>query len=272
MTLGERIKEQRQKLAYSQEKIAELVGTSRQAVTKWETGRSIPCMENLITLAEIFGISLDELINENIGEKQSEDEYAHTKRNIFISDIIFVLVAVFALWNILKIPALIGYSLTGFFLLLMQIAAVLYIPVYLFWVRPRQKNKIKRNTEKINITERLFWIIGMLAALCICYVLSRHDVLGKWHFMKEWPLDLLIFGFIVIVIAGIFYSRKVMVSTIFGYITGYLSAMLFNTDRMDAGGGGTNNAWIIWAEVYLAIILAGIIWELVDRYIQKKKL
>lgn len=61
MTLGERIKEQRKKLNYSQEKIAEMVGTSRQAVTKWETDLSMPCMENMIRLAEVFGISLNEL-------------------------------------------------------------------------------------------------------------------------------------------------------------------------------------------------------------------
>ena len=61
MTLGERIKEHRNKLGFSQEKIAELVGVSRQAVTKWETNQSMPCMENLIALADIFGISLGEL-------------------------------------------------------------------------------------------------------------------------------------------------------------------------------------------------------------------
>jgi transcriptional regulator with XRE-family HTH domain len=61
MTLGERIKENRNRLGFSQEKIAELVDVSRQAVTKWEANQSIPCMENLITLADIFGISLSEL-------------------------------------------------------------------------------------------------------------------------------------------------------------------------------------------------------------------
>jgi len=69
MTLGERIKEQRSKNGFSQEKIAELVGISRQAVTKWETGQSVPSMANLMTLSEIFGVSLGELtggINDNI--------------------------------------------------------------------------------------------------------------------------------------------------------------------------------------------------------------
>jgi len=63
MTLGNRIKEQRNRLGLSQERIAELIGTSRQAVTKWESDKSIPCMENLITLAEIFDTPLDKLIN-----------------------------------------------------------------------------------------------------------------------------------------------------------------------------------------------------------------
>ncbi|MCL2368707.1 MAG: helix-turn-helix domain-containing protein [Oscillospiraceae bacterium] len=61
MTLGERIKEQRNKNGFSQEKIAEFVGISRQAVTKWEAGQSIPSMANLISLAELFGVSLSEL-------------------------------------------------------------------------------------------------------------------------------------------------------------------------------------------------------------------
>ena len=55
MSLGERIKEQRKISGLSQEKVAEFVGVSRQAVTKWETGQSAPSTENLFKLAEIFG-------------------------------------------------------------------------------------------------------------------------------------------------------------------------------------------------------------------------
>ena len=47
MSLGERIKEQRKACDMSQEKVAELVGVSRQAVTKWEAERSAPSTENL---------------------------------------------------------------------------------------------------------------------------------------------------------------------------------------------------------------------------------
>lgn len=61
--LGERIKQQRKKCGLSQEKVAELVGVSRQAVTKWETGQSAPSTENLFKLAEIFGTTVDLLLN-----------------------------------------------------------------------------------------------------------------------------------------------------------------------------------------------------------------
>ena len=61
MTLSEKIKEHRNKLGFSQENLAELVGVSRQSVTKWEADQSMPCMENLMTLADIFGISISEL-------------------------------------------------------------------------------------------------------------------------------------------------------------------------------------------------------------------
>ena len=62
MSLGERIKEQRKSCGMSQEKLAELVGVSRQAVTKWETDQSAPSTEKLFKLAQIFGTSVDLLI------------------------------------------------------------------------------------------------------------------------------------------------------------------------------------------------------------------
>lgn len=62
MALGTRIKECRQKAGLSQEKVAELVGVSRQAVTKWESDQSAPNTENLFKLAEILGTTVDFLL------------------------------------------------------------------------------------------------------------------------------------------------------------------------------------------------------------------
>ena len=69
MALSDRIKNCRQSAGLSQEKVAELVGVSRQAVTKWETGQSAPSTENLFRLAEILGTTVDFLLTDE--EKSS---------------------------------------------------------------------------------------------------------------------------------------------------------------------------------------------------------
>lgn len=71
MTPGERIKKLRQNAGLSQEKLAEMVGVSRQAVTKWEAGQSAPGTENLFRLAEIFGTTVDMLIRREKPDAQT---------------------------------------------------------------------------------------------------------------------------------------------------------------------------------------------------------
>ena len=65
MTLGERLKMYRTQKGLSQEKIAEMLDVSRQAVTKWEAGQTTPSSDNLIALANLYDVSLDELIGKN---------------------------------------------------------------------------------------------------------------------------------------------------------------------------------------------------------------
>ena len=57
MSLGQNIKKKRQQMKLSQEYVAERLGVSRQAVSKWETNEGEPSMKNLIELAELFQIS-----------------------------------------------------------------------------------------------------------------------------------------------------------------------------------------------------------------------
>jgi len=64
ISLGEAIKEQRNRCKMTQEFVAESLGVSRQAVSKWETGASDPSTSNLIALAKLYGISADELLSE----------------------------------------------------------------------------------------------------------------------------------------------------------------------------------------------------------------
>lgn len=66
MTVGEQIRTQRKQAGFSQEQVAERLGVTRQAVTKWEAGQSVPSSENLIALAALFQISLDTLVANDV--------------------------------------------------------------------------------------------------------------------------------------------------------------------------------------------------------------
>ena len=72
MVLGEKIKKYRLGRDLSQEKLAEKVGVSRQAVTKWESNQSAPSTENLLAIAEVLDISIDELIIKPSGKKRKK--------------------------------------------------------------------------------------------------------------------------------------------------------------------------------------------------------
>ena len=63
MDFGQKLKEIRKEQGLSQEQLAEKIGVSRQAITKWETGKGMPDIENMMILAEIFKTTIDELVS-----------------------------------------------------------------------------------------------------------------------------------------------------------------------------------------------------------------
>ena len=61
-TLAETLKDHRTRCRMTQEFVAESLGVSRQAVSKWERGDSDPSMSNLVLLAKLYGVPLEELL------------------------------------------------------------------------------------------------------------------------------------------------------------------------------------------------------------------
>ena len=66
-TLGEVLKAHRMRCQMTQEFVAEVLGVSRQAVSKWETGTADPSTSNLLALAKLFGVPAEELLRETAG-------------------------------------------------------------------------------------------------------------------------------------------------------------------------------------------------------------
>ena len=65
-SFSERLKELRKKNSLTQQELADKVGTNRVNVTKWETGRTEPTLENIVKLSKILDTTTDELLGKNI--------------------------------------------------------------------------------------------------------------------------------------------------------------------------------------------------------------
>ena len=69
MSIGEKIAMQRKIRGMSQEALANEMDVTRQAVSRWESGQSKPSTEKLLALGELYGVSIDRLLNTENTEK-----------------------------------------------------------------------------------------------------------------------------------------------------------------------------------------------------------
>ncbi|MCR5539031.1 MAG: helix-turn-helix domain-containing protein [Lachnospiraceae bacterium] len=73
MILADKIIELRKKNGWSQEELAELLGVSRQAVSKWESAQAIPDMNRVLKLSSVFGVSTDFLLKDEMEMPESTE-------------------------------------------------------------------------------------------------------------------------------------------------------------------------------------------------------
>lgn len=88
MILADRIIELRKKKGWSQEELAEMIDVTRQSVSKWESGQSLPDLDKILKLADIFGVSTDYLLKDkdtyeaqpiNREEEKAQEKYVTTE-------------------------------------------------------------------------------------------------------------------------------------------------------------------------------------------------
>lgn len=84
MNVENQLKKCRQEAGLSQQYVAEQLHVSRQSISKWENGRSQPDIGNLIRLSDLYQVSIDELIRENIELKEkikkNNNEIKHKRK------------------------------------------------------------------------------------------------------------------------------------------------------------------------------------------------
>lgn len=106
-------------------------------------------------------------------------------------------------------------------------------------------SKLKGRSKKLLFVMTLF--------LAASYVLIRY-VCFDLHGMKQWPAILGCAAMIVLVTAFLAGRLWISAASVLGYLCGFGIGLLLNQDGTDAGGGRTNNLWIIWS-VSLAVFL-----------------
>ena len=87
MNLSNKIYEMRKAHGLSQEQLAEKLGVSRQSVSKWESGESIPELERLVEISKLFNVSTDYLLKESeVDELTIRTEMLEKQQQAFLSE------------------------------------------------------------------------------------------------------------------------------------------------------------------------------------------
>lgn len=81
MILADKIAEERKKNGWSQEELAERLGVSRQSVSKWESAGSVPDLQKVIQLANLFEVSTDYLLKDELEKENRETGYTPDSSN-----------------------------------------------------------------------------------------------------------------------------------------------------------------------------------------------
>lgn len=105
MDIGLKIKKFREQQKISQEELASKIFVSRQTISNWETNKSCPDVKSLIALSNIFNVSLDNFVKEDIKEMREAVENATIKKFngisiVFLIELIMITISAYPLFSI----------------------------------------------------------------------------------------------------------------------------------------------------------------------------
>lgn len=103
MKFSENLQKLRKEYGYSQEQLADELGVSRQAVSKWESGNSYPEMATLIAMTELFDTTMDELIEQEVSveHKMKKKDYLSFSRKFALAMAVGVTLVMFGIVSVL---------------------------------------------------------------------------------------------------------------------------------------------------------------------------
>lgn len=234
MTLGERIKTCRQQAGMSQEKAAELIGVSRQAVTKWESDQTAPSTENLFRLAEVMNTTVEHLLAPE-GEAAEGESVVEQIYTLFRAEEERRAEAERARLRRKRDDRLTALAvLAGF-------AAVYLLGRFLF----------AAGGNSISLTAWLF------DRSPYAYVYN-----AEWSYPYSWLVGngLYWWAMLLSALPALWGYRRFSLSASAGFLVGLLGGTLFGRVPEPHLPGHDHYGWLIWGVCFLLGIAAGIFW------------
>lgn len=165
---SENLKKIRKENNLSQEQLAEQLGVSRQAISKWESAAAYPEMDKIILICDKFNLNIDDLLHKDIKEIKNEEE---SKKNInkYIDDFLNFITNTINMFCSMKFKSkikclfeqfIIGIILFAFFLLIGEI--IRSLAVDLFWLVPEKAFYVIRG-----LTSVVYFIFSLICSLMI---------------------------------------------------------------------------------------------------------
>lgn len=234
MALHERIKACRQNSGLSQEKVAELVGVSRQAVTKWESGQSAPSTENLFRLAEILGTKVDFLLTD---EKKSSPTPAEQ------------------IYYLYKLEQEQKAALRKAQCKARLRKALLVLLVYLL----------------IYLIGRILWC-DLSQSSFKGWLFSVRPT-GEHSYLYGWLLSSHLFWYsmAISVLSALWGKHIFSCTTLAAFVAGLLLGIIFGPYPQGAATGNSHYGWLIWGALFLLSVPIGILLEYIAKEKLKKK-
>ena len=187
MKLSDNLKIIRKENNLSQEQLAEKLGVSRQAVSKWESGQSYPEMDKVLLICKFFNCNIDELMNENIKEV-SETKQSRNNINKYIDDFFEFITKTVEMLSVMKFRQKLKCLLEQAFIIIFLICVFAIIGMIGYTILEGLIGiKIFYHIE--NILESIYMILSIVVGVTILLHIFKVRYLDYYDIVKEQDID-----------------------------------------------------------------------------------
>lgn len=168
MNIAQRIQRLRKESGLSQEQLANEIGVSRQAVSKWESEQSVPDLDKIIALSEYFNVTTDYILKGK-NSKTESDKNATASKILYIASVFFIIIGLLSACGAWFEEQLAEDIAGGMIIQAVGVAAY-------FVGAAISKEKASRAIKILNTAAALFMPVSLLAGVFCGFTVSPYPI------------------------------------------------------------------------------------------------